>query len=97
MGVEESATLVDRAVTSEEFWVSTVVDIVVSLAVGVAAAAIVGAAIAGLAAIGFTAVTTLPLWATVGATAVAGIALGLGVDALGIPEGMKDWANGLFS
>ena len=90
---EQGATFSDRTLTNREFWVSTVVDFAVSLAVGVAAAAFVGAGIAAAAALGATA----PLWLAVVLTAAVGTGIGLLVEALGIPDIARGWLNGLFA
>jgi len=94
--VLNSCVLCNRIVKNREFWVSTAVDFGVSVAVGVAAAAVVAGGITLAVAAGATSVATAPLWAIVVVTGFAGVVIGRGVDALGIPKMGKDWLNGLF-
>jgi len=90
----KGATFWDRTVKNREFWVSTVVDFGISVAVGFVAAAIVAAASAGLTvALGFT----VPLWLAVGATAILSVGIGMWIDAKGYPEMVKTWLNRLLS
>ncbi|MCF6278090.1 MAG: hypothetical protein L3J16_04985 [Anaerolineales bacterium] len=83
----------EETVKNREFWVSTGVDFAISVAVGVAAAAIVAGAIAGLVALGVTAVASVPLWLTIGATAGLGIYLGYKVESWGMAKDVKEAIN----
>jgi hypothetical protein len=94
--VLNSCVLCTRTVKNRGFWVSTVVDFAVSVAVGVIAAAVVAGGITLAVAAGATSVAAAPLWAIVVVTAIVGVGIGWGVDALGIPKMGKDWLNGLF-
>jgi hypothetical protein len=76
--------LCTRTVKNREFWVSTAVDFGISVAVGVAAAAVVGM---------FVTATT-PLWMAVAATAVVGIGIGYFLDAFEIPKQLKQLLGG---
>jgi hypothetical protein len=90
--VLNSCVLCTRTVKNRKFWVWTVVDFAVSVAVGVAAAAVVAAFISVLAP-----VVTVGLPVAIVATAVVGIGIGIGVEASSIPTLAKSWINSVFS
>ena len=79
----------DSTVMNSEFWVSTGVDSVVSIAVGASAAALVGGVL-----VVTGAVVALPV--AIVATAVVGVAIGFGVEASGFSQNAKGWVNGIF-
>jgi hypothetical protein len=84
----------DTGVISWDFAVSTTVDFGLSLLTGVVAAALVGGAIALVG-------VSLPLWAALGATAILGVGIGLGLEAIGVggavEQGLLSWISGLTS
>jgi hypothetical protein len=82
--------LVDSTVGNQDFWASTVADTIISVGVGIAAAAVVAGGIAvGALLFGVTA----PLWAPVAATAVLAVGAGLVLEATGVNEKGKDVVN----
>ncbi len=92
----------DATVRNREFWVSTAVDFAVSVVVGVAAAAVVAAAVSAVPLLFAGAVVSLPV--AIVATAVVGIGLGIGVEAISLPGAgkpfpawVKDSINDLFA
>ncbi len=77
----------DKTLENRKFWVSTGVDTVLSVAVGVAAATIATAAVA------LVAGATAPVVATVVVAAVIGFGIGWGLSKLGVPNLIKDTIN----
>ena len=90
---EEGDTFWERTVLNREFWVSVAVDTAISVAIGVAAAALVAGAIAVLVTIGFTAAASAPLWLIVGVTTGLAIYLGAQIEDWGVPEILKTKIN----
>jgi hypothetical protein len=83
----------DRTVENQDFWASTAADTVVGVATGLLAAAVVAGVIVGLTSVGVVAAATAPLWLVVGATAVVGAAIGVGLSALGVNQ----WVQNIFN
>jgi hypothetical protein len=84
--VLNSCVLCTRTVKNRKFWVWTVVDFAVSVAVGVIAAAVVAIPIALFA-------ITAPLSATIVVTAGVSIGVGYLVERAGFPDKVKFWLN----
>ncbi len=80
----------ERILTNQEFYVSTAVDTVLSVAIGYG---LTLAATAALAAIG---AATVPLLLPVLAIGAAGIVIGMGLDALDVPDTIKGGINSLI-
>ncbi|GAB4415880.1 MAG: hypothetical protein Kow002_01280 [Anaerolineales bacterium] len=86
----------DATVKKREFWVSTGVDVIVSVAAGLAAAAVVAGAIALFAGTTFGTLLALPAVAIIAAVGV-GFGISLWLEAHGIPEGIKAFINNKLS
>jgi hypothetical protein len=89
---------IDRTVMNQEFWSSTLADTVVSIITGVLAAAIVSGILAAAAAfLGASAVAAVPLAAIIVITAIVGAGIGIGLDSIGVNNGVKNAIDAMIT